>query len=303
MNFNLALEKFLAHLATEKMRSNETIRAYRSDLIEWRDYMLNGDRVRELESLELITVLHIRGFVANRFGKIKKTSTGRKLAALKSFFRFLVREQIIQANPASTIKTPKKEKQLPKSLSVDEIDRFFSASDKMSKRDEAIFELLYSSGLRVGELVGVKLEDIDLQNGWLRVFGKGRKERFVPVGSTAVTKIKDYLDIRSHVLSCKGVKSDHLFINSKGSSLSTRSIRRFLKSALTHSNAGAKVTPHQFRHSFATHLLQGGADLRSIQELLGHSSLSVTQRYTSVDLGKLMDVYDKAHPRSGSGRK
>jgi len=171
----------------------------------------------------------------------------------------------------------------------------------MNKRDKAIFELLYSSGLRVGELTSLKLHDLDLNNGWVRVFGKGSKERYVPVGSKAVKALEDYLLVRAMIEIRTGRlhSREVLFINSRGGPLSSRSVRRILKSCLDTAGLARDVSPHTFRHSFATHMLHGGADLRSIQELLGHSSLSTTQRYTRVDLGRLMEVYDKSHPRSG----
>ncbi len=185
------------------------------------------------------------------------------------------------------------------------MDRFFSRNTDRGKRDLAMFELLYSSGLRVGELVSLRVQDLDLNNGWVRVIGKGNKERYVPVGSRAVAALMAYLPIRSLLKSATGVLENQsaLFLNFRGARLSSRSVRRILKAFLSSSGIARDVSPHAFRHSFATHLLHGGADLRSIQELLGHSSLSTTQRYTKVDLGQLMSVYDRAHPRSGAGQK
>ena len=168
-----------------------------------------------------------------------------------------------------------------------------------------MFELLYSSGLRVGELTSLDVHDVDLASGWVRVVGKGNKERYVPVGSKAVSALKDYLPVRDMIVAEHPVLSAArpLFLNARGTRLSSRSVRRILKAFLTAANLGRDVSPHAFRHSFATHLLQCGADLRSIQELLGHASLSTTQRYTKVDLGRLMEVYDRSHPRSGSLKK
>lgn len=254
-----------------------------------------------MNHVEAITAFHIRGFLANRFGKLKKSSMGRKLASLRTFFGFLVRERIISKNPATDIRAPKREHPLPRALSVDEMDRFFSRNAEAGKRDLAIYELLYSSGLRVGELAALSVVDLDLDNGWVRVIGKGDKERYVPVGSRAVSAIAAYLELRTDMKPKKGrLQEDrHLFLNTRGLPLSSRSIRRILKSFLDRAGLARDASPHALRHSFATHMLQGGADLRSIQELLGHSSLSTTQRYTKVDLKSLMEVYDRAHPRSG----
>jgi integrase/recombinase XerC len=239
--------------------------------------------------------------VANRFAKIKKISIGRKLAALKTFFRFLVREGFIQNNPAVALRAPKLDKPLPRALSVDDVDRFFSRNQESPKRDLAIFELMYSSGLRVSELTSLQTGDIDIENGWVKVIGKGSKERYCPVGEKAIVALRAYLPERLMLLNAhpnvRGMKA--LFLNNRGGPLSSRHVRRIMKSFLDGANLGRDASPHALRHSFATHLLQGGADLRSIQEMLGHSSLSTTQRYTKVDLGRLMEVYDKAHPHSG----
>ena len=305
MTFDDALTVFQRYLITEKMRSPETVRAYIADIRDFRFYLESANAKRELASVERIDQFHVRGFLASRFSKISKVSVGRKLAAIRTFFRLLIREEIIPTNPAGSIKAPKREKPLPRALSVDEVDRFFSRNSDRQKRDLAIFELLYSSGLRVGELTSLDVQDLDLNNGWVRVTGKGNKERYVPVGSRAAAALKDYLPLRALVEQQSGALNSRsaLFLNARGGRLSSRSIRRILKSFLGSSGVARDVSPHAFRHSFATHLLHGGADLRSIQELLGHSSLSTTQRYTKMDLGRLMEVYDRSHPRSGAVRK
>lgn len=304
MEFDEAVERFIRHLEAEKLRSKETVRAYASDLQDFRMHLASHGTAA-LKSVDKTDALHVRGFLASRFGRVKKISTGRKLAALRTFFRFLVREGVIASNPAAGIKAPKREKPLPKALSVDEMDRFFARNQDEGTRDLAIFELLYSSGLRVGELTSLDLEDVDLANGWVRVIGKGNKERYVPVGSRAADALRKYLPVRADVAAKDKVAVENraMFLNARGGRLSSRSIRRILKVNLRNAGVARDASPHSFRHSFATHLLQGGADLRSIQELLGHSSLSTTQRYTKVDLGRLMEVYDKAHPRSGVRKK
>ncbi len=299
MDFDEAVELFRRYLNTEKARSQETVRAYLADISDFREYLASREAPDHPDHVD---TFHVRGFLADKFSKISKSTAGRKLAALRTFFKFLLREGAVSHNPAAAIRAPKRGKPLPKALTVDQMDRFFSRNDDMIKRDAAIFELLYSSGLRVGELAALKVNDLDLDSGWARVLGKGNKERFVPVGSKAITALKEYLPLRALLEATSGsaAHKGRLFLNSRGGSLSTRSIRRILKPYLDSAGLARDASPHTFRHSFATHLLHGGADLRSIQELLGHSSLSTTQRYTSVDLGRLMEVYDRAHPRSGA---
>lgn len=305
MTYEEAVARFVRHLETEKLRSKETVRAYRADLDDFRKYLEQSGAHTVLNAVQNADSFHVRGFVAARFGKIRKESVGRKLAAIRSFFKLLVREGAIAVNPAAGIRAPKPARPLPRALSVDELDRFFARNGQMSARDRAIFELLYSSGLRVGELTALKVEDLDLDNGWARVIGKGNKERYVPVGSKACQAVEEYLPQRAaHELNAGRVSSRRsLFLNSRGGPLSSRSVRRILKHYLDAAGLARDVSPHAFRHSFATHMLQGGADLRSIQELLGHAGLSTTQRYTNVDLGRLMEVYDRSHPRSGAKKE
>lgn len=300
MLFKDAVNLFSQYLRAEKMRSLETCRAYRGDLEDFQGFLGEVDP-GALTDIGRIDSLLIREFLADRFVYLKKESLARKVACIRSFFRFLVREGIVDTNPASTIRAPKRSRPLPRALSVDDMDRFFKRNSAMSKRDAAIFELLYSSGLRVGELASLKLNDIDLENGWVRVIGKGRKERYVPVGARAVDAVRQYISVRGSVRRTipERAYTDKLFLNSHGGPLSPRSIRRILKVHLLNAGLSLDASPHSFRHSFATHMLHGGADLRSIQEMMGHASLSTTQRYTKVDLAKLMQVYDEAHPRSG----
>lgn len=307
LTYEHALSLFIRHLETEKMRSSETVRAYVTDLRDFCTYLMDKRKTVEIEDISKIDEFHIRGYLAGGFGRLKKTSVGRKLAALRSFFRFLVREKYLAFSPAAGIRAPKSEKPLPKALSVDEMERFFNRNTECGMRDIAMFELLYSSGLRVGELTSLNVHDLDFNNGWLRVIGKGRKERYVPVGTRAVEALRHYLPFRSEIQSKAKIVTEALFLNSRGGRLSVRSVGRFIKQYALVAGIAKNVSPHAFRHSFATHMLHGGADLRSIQELLGHSSLSTTQRYTKADLAKLMEIYDRSHPRSGvdhpSGRE
>jgi integrase/recombinase XerC len=253
----------------------------------------------------------IRKYLSFLHRKNRKSSIARKLSTLRSFFRYLVREQIVPSNPAKSVSTPKVEKTLPTTLTVDETFRLMespkglpekSSGGPMEKglRDHAILELLYSSGLRVSELVGLDSNQLDLELGVVRVMGKGRKERIVPVGMKAIDALKVYLERRGRLK-----EEEPIFINSLGGRLTARSVGRLIKKYTRHSGIFRKVSPHSLRHTFATHLLDAGADIREIQEMLGHSSLSTTQRYTHVSMGKLMEVYDKAHPRSfkNVGRK
>jgi integrase/recombinase XerC len=301
LNFEHAQRIFQRYLETEKMRSPQTVRAYISDLEDFKAYLERSPYKVALYDVALTEKNCIRAFLAKKFGKLAKTSIGRKLASIRSFFRFLVREGVLASNPASSLSAPKKEKPLPRSLNVDEMSRFFSGNEESLTRDMAMFELLYSSGLRVAELVSITVNDMDLKNGWVRVVGKGSRERYVPVGEKAVKALQRYMRQRQIIESSNPHVSNRgkLFLNLKGGPLSDRSVRRILKLLLLNAGILRDASPHCFRHSFATHLLQGGADLRSIQELLGHSNLSTTQRYTKVDLGKLMEVYDRSHPRSG----
>ncbi len=299
MQFDTAKSLFITYLKVEKARSPLTIRAYSSDLTYFAEYLASID-LPALGDIRRIDKFHIRGFVSSIFDSLKKVSVSRKLASTKSFFRFLKTEGFIAENPARAIPSPKLDKPLPKAVSVDEMKRFFALD--IGLRDAAIFELLYSSGLRVAELVALNMEDVDLDNCWVRVMGKGSKERYVPVGKSAIHAIHGYLPIRAALQSkSRSIHSlRRLFLNTRGGPLSDRSVRRILKGLWRAAGLAKEVSPHTFRHSFATHLLHGGADLRSIQEMLGHSALSTTQRYTKMDLGKMMEVYDRAHPRSGA---
>jgi len=255
--------------------------------------------------IETVDRIAIRKYLSFLHRKNKKSSIARKISTLRSFYKYLVREQVIPSNPAKSISTPKVEKTLPTTLTVDEAFRlmespktipeklFREGSREKGLRDRAILELLYSSGLRVGELVGLNSNQLDLDLGIVRVMGKGRKERIVPVGVKAIEVLKTYLEERG-ILNGE----EPIFINSLGGRLTARSVGRLIKKYSRHSGIFRKVSPHSLRHTFATHLLDAGADIREIQEMLGHSSLSTTQRYTHVSMGKLMEVYDKAHPRS-----
>ena len=233
--------------------------------------------------------------------RITPRAPRRKLATLRSFYKFLIRRGIVSVNPLSTIRTPKQEKRLPKCLDLEQVQKLLEApgdADLLSARDKAMLEVLYSSGIRVSELVELEMADLDLQEGVLRVRGKGRKDRLTPIGSQAIKAIQRYFELRAVDSRCQGPDSHRVFLNKHGECLSTRSVRRKLDKYLLTAGLDPGISPHTLRHSFATHLLNNGADLRSVQELLGHQSLSTTQIYTHLTTQRMKDVYDQAHPRA-----
>jgi integrase/recombinase XerC len=269
--------------------SGHTLRSYLFDLEEF--LSITEKKTEEIDYLD------IRGYLAALHGRnLKKSSISRKLSAVRSFYKFLHREGYVKSNPSRLVSTPRAEKKLPRFLTIDEV---FSLME-MPKgdtfkpaRDRAILELLYSSGLRVSELTSLDISDLDVKESLVRVRGKGRKERIVPVGSKAMEAFRNYLPERMAVKK----KSSALFLNFRGGRLTQRSVRRIVLFYSRMFNLKGDLSPHTLRHTFATHLLHEGADLRSIQELLGHSSLSTTQKYTHVDISHMTEVYDRAHPR------
>lgn len=306
------LTQFLDHLRYERNVSVHTLRNYESDLLQFFEYLAPVDphsksqESRQAEpDLKQIDHLTIREWLAAlHTDKKKKTSIARKLAALRTFFQFLVREGVIELNPAKLVATPRKEKKLPVHLSIEDAVRFIETPDTetdFGKRDRAILELLYATGVRVSELVQLDLRDIDFKNKLLRVFGKRRKERIVPFGDPAARALQDYLDIRERFLMhAPATKRDSqpLILNYQGTRMTTRSVGRLVEKYIRLCAGMHDISPHALRHSFATHLLDSGADLRDIQELLGHARLSTTQIYTHVSMEKLIEVYDKAHPKA-----
>lgn len=296
---------FLSWLRVEKNYSPATLRAYAADLDQFARFCAGADLAAPRPPLDpqAVTLRTVRGFLAELAVRgLKSSSLGRKLAALRSFFRFLNREGLLEGNPARPIPSPAKPKTLPAVLTVDEASRLLETPGgppRSPLRDRALLELLYSSGLRVSELTGLDLEDLDLHGGAVRVRGKGRKERIVPVGRKAVDAIEDYLARERR----GGRAGGALFLNVRdGGRLTSRSVHRLVGARALRQGWRKRISPHALRHSFATHLLGGGADLRAIQEMLGHSSLSTTQRYTRLDLEQLTRVYESAHPRSRKRR-
>ncbi|NTV49302.1 MAG: tyrosine recombinase XerC [Geobacteraceae bacterium] len=288
------IKYFTAYLQTERDVSPHTLAAYSSDLAQLLAFVMREKG--ETATAQDIDHLLLRRYLAGLSKDTKKSSIGRKLAAIRSFFRFLLRRGTITGNPAELVATPKKEQRLPFHLDIDQATTLMEAPDdeqKYALRDRAILELLYSSGLRVSELTGLDIDGLDLVGGMVRVTGKGGKERIVPVGGRALQALKNYLDLRGDH-EAKGA----LFLNTRGGRINRRSVARVVEVHVTRIAAFKRISPHTLRHTFATHMLEGGADLRAIQELLGHASLSTTQKYTHVSIDRLMDIYDKAHPKA-----
>ena len=307
MLFQELIETFLDYLRGQKGYSRHTIRNYHIDLRQFSEFLASREMTTPLEKsenvAEVVTPLVIREYLGSIYGRFQRTTIARKLSAVRSFFLFLERKGITETNPAADIATPRLGKHIPNYLGVDEVFRLLERPDRekpMGLRDLAIMELLYSCGIRVSELEALNISSIDFDRRMVRVMGKGRKERIVPVGRQALQALRDYLEATAFLRKNKEVSSaeDALFINIRGGRLSVRSIGKIIKRYAGESGLPFDVSPHSMRHTFATHLLDGGADLRSVQELLGHVSLSTTQKYTHVSLDRLMKVYDKAHPRS-----
>jgi len=291
---------FVAKLEHEKGFSEHTLRAYHKDLLQFDNFL----KAEKRTSLESVNHLLLRRFLAVlRSKNYSKTTIARKLASIRSFFKFLICEGELVANPFEMLRTPKQDKKLPHFLSITEVDVLLKTPDSstvMGLRDMAIMETLYSTGIRISELVGLDEGHIDSLAGMIKAQGKGKKERLVPIGSHAIKAINEYIDSKS--ISKKRDKksvsrSEPLFLNKYGNRLTARSVARSLDKYLKVSGVNLLTSPHTFRHSFATHLLDKGADLRSVQEMLGHSNLSTTQVYTHVTTERLKNVYDKAHPR------
>jgi integrase/recombinase XerC len=302
------IEQFLEHLRYERNVSAHTLRNYSSDLEQFLDFLAPVEPntgKRNTPDITEIDHLTIREWLAQLHGaQKKKASIARKLAALRTFFQFLVREEMLELNPAKLVATPRLEKKLPSHLSIEEAIRFIESPDletDLGKRDRAMLELMYATGVRVAELTTLNVGDVDLHNRLIRVTGKRRKQRIVPFGDPAGDAIRAYLEVRDKFLLQAPISKrdeDVLFLNYQGTRITTRSVGRMVEKYIRLCAGMHNISPHALRHSFATHLLDSGADLRDIQELLGHARLSTTQIYTHVSMEKLIDVYDKAHPKA-----
>ncbi len=300
------IHRFLEHLTNERSLSPHTVRAYESDLLRFSkfltvDYFGQPDSTVEPGDVEPLAV---RSFLAHLSRQdVGKKSQARALSAVRSLFRFACREGVMVANPAAAVKAPKQAHPLPRHLRPGEVETLLESPDSegaLAARDRAILELLYAAGVRVGELVGLDWDDLDLSGRMLRVLGKGGKERMVPFGTPAADAAKAWLEHWESVANRQFGVEEPVFLNHRGGRLTARSVGRIVDRYVAKSHIAPGVHPHTLRHTFATHLLEGGADLRAIQELLGHSSLATTQRYTHLEIERLLTVYREAHPRARS---
>lgn len=293
---NKELSQFLTSLKHEKNASPHTIASYKRDLLQLAGYL----EERKVKLKEIDNVV-LRGFLARLQEKGNKKSTmARKLAAIRSFFQFCMRKKWLEDNPAKIVATPKQEKYVPSFLSEDEMAKFLDlpqTHQPLDLRDKAVLELLYATGMRVSELAGLNLDDVNFSERLIRVRGKGKKERLIPFGKKAEDCLAFYIRARPQI--AKGdIEEKTLFLNYRGERLTSRSVERIVDKYIRLTALRRKISPHSLRHSFASHLLSRGADLRVIQELLGHESLATTQKYTHLDLRQLLEVYRKSHPRS-----
>jgi integrase/recombinase XerC len=296
-----ALAEFLRHLALERNASPNTVKSYREDLTQALDFF-RGRLGQQSPAPDRLTTRVLRAYLAWLHEQgYAKTTVARRVSAVRSWCRFLCRQGALTANPADGLRGPRQDKRLPHFLSAGDVMRLLAAppaDTPLGLRDRALLETLYSAGLRVSELTGLNVEDVDVTEGLATVRGKGRKERLALLGPPALDALRHWLDGRAVVLGALGRPQAALFLNKNGTRLSSRSVGRLLEKYLKQVGLDPRTSPHTLRHSFATHLLDNGADIRSVQELLGHRSLSTTQIYTHVTTHRLQESYDKAHPRA-----
>ena len=296
------IQEFKNYLLVERNASSNTLDAYLNDITQFQDFLTHSGHAVESSSIQIGTIdrLAVRSFMGYLYEKkYSSTTMRRKLSTLSSFFRFLCREGYVKNNVANTVPAPRMQNKLPAYFSVDDMFRLLQLPQGESflpVRDRALLELFYSCGLRISELVGLTIENTNLKSRTIKVLGKGGKERLLPLGRQCVDALKTYLNARMDKTRKPG--TDQLFLNHRGAGITVRGVRKVVDKYIKQGNFAGGVSPHSIRHSFATHLLEGGADLRSIQELLGHSSLSTTQKYTHLTLDRLSETYDKAHPRA-----
>lgn len=296
------VDGFLNHLRVEKNASGMTIVSYRTDLAQFFEFLADLNSLpRELVSRELFNHKTVRDYLAYlQNNGFSRSTMARKLATLRSFVRYLCREEVLEGNPIAAVATPKQEKRLPRFLYPKEIETLLEAPDTnrtSGLRDQAILELLYATGIRVSELVSLNLNNVDTKNGYIKVIGKGDKERIIPMGKKACFAVDKYLTVRNKTIKKDPQLERAVFLNKFGQRLTARSVRNIINKYVQQVALNQKVSPHTLRHTFATHLLNGGADLRSVQELLGHVKLSTTQIYTHVTKERIKTVHDKNHPR------
>lgn len=309
--FDTQCDLFFSYIREERRLSAATLKAYQHELRALREFLEESGLPLDAGRVDVTIV---RAFLAKGFGTLSSSSTSRRLSALRSFFRLLRRRRVIEHNPATALRAPKRAQKLPRFLSVEDALRVVEApaanlrrgpkAKELAKRDAAMLELLYGGGLRVGELSGLTLSSLDLPRRETRVLGKGNKERIVPIGRAAYESLVLYLEVRASLRKKDGcVHPDALFVGRYGTALSARQTQNIVRRYGILGAGRTDLHPHALRHTCATHLLDAGADLRSIQELLGHASLSTTQRYTQVSVDRLMEVYDKAHPLAKKPKK
>lgn len=298
------IQDFKSYLIAEKSASPHTVSSYLIDLYQFVQFLRESGHGEAQDTLhpKNIDRLAIRSFLGYLYeNAVSGATMARKLSTLSSFFRFLCREGVVETNAAKTIPSPKKDQRLPSYLSVDEIFRLLDLPDRESfsgARDGAILELFYSTGIRISELVGIRMQDLHLPQRMVKVRGKGKKERLLPMGQKSADRLEDYIEFRGQRSAKLRPAPEELFLNCRSQGISVRGVRKILEKYIKHNNFTGKISPHSLRHSFATHMLDAGADLRSIQEMLGHSSLSTTQKYTHLTIDRLAEAYDNAHPRA-----
>jgi len=306
---NDQIRDYQTYLTSERNVSEHTRMAYIKDVEEYAEFLQKNNFIDNIDGILNVAAETVRAYLGYLFRrKVKKVTVNRKISSLRSFYKFLIRSGKTKNNPAGMIQSSKTEKYMPNFLSVDEMFELLHAQNETSTaglRNRAILELFYSSGLRLGELAGLNVMDLDFDQALVKVRGKGRKERIVPVGAPARKVLQEYLAKTKEVRkkTSEDIFNSPLFLNLRGARITARSIARIVDEATKKSKIGRKISPHALRHTFATHLLNAGADLRSIQELLGHESLSTTQKYTAVNINRMMEIYDKAHPRAGKNLK
>ena len=300
------IDEFIKYLDVEKNSSENTLRAYRINLSEFFSFLRNDpERKVTLDDLKRVDNLTLRRFLTGLHKKNQKVSVSRKLSVIRSFYKFLIKRGKLDKNPAMEVTLPKLGKHLPAYLVVDEVFGFLDSikgDDALSVRNRAIFELIYASGLRASEVLGLNVDSVDMASGIVRVLGKGRKEREIPFGGKSKAALEQYMIKRDELIP-KDKQVRALFLSKSGKRYQARDLRSLVKKYRMMTGISKQFSPHSFRHSFATHLLGAGADLRTVQELLGHKSLSTTQKYTHISVEKLMEVYDKAHPMQVSKEK
>ncbi|MBI4220590.1 MAG: site-specific tyrosine recombinase XerD [Chloroflexi bacterium] len=296
------LDSFLNYLTVERGASRHTVAAYASDLTQLIEFFAEGPIEPRIATWRAVEITHLNKYLEDLDSRgYSQVTRARKIAAVKSLFRFLKEEGFVEANPAARLRAPRPGRSLPRALTVAQVDQLLTtvSLDKTNegRRDNAMLELLYASGLRVSELVGLGIRDVDLETGTVRAFGKGNKERLVPVHAQAVEAVRSYLE-RARPRLANGKSGEALFLNRRGMRMTRQAFWLRLRGAATRAGLDMRLTPHTLRHSFATHLLQGGANLRQVQEMLGHASIATTQIYTHLTSDHVRKEFERAHPRA-----